>query len=73
MSSRRASSAIRNLPRLALPRERQIFTEHLDYRVSADAAALIKSWSNRQAIEDLLAGPRRLPRKDDGFGEFLWS
>ncbi len=43
--------------RLALPHERQIvFTEHLDYRwVSAsDAAALTKSWSNRQAIEEFV-------------------
>ena len=38
---------------LALPREREVvFTEHLAYRWvnAADAAALTKSWSNRQAI-----------------------
>ena len=42
---------------LALPHERQIdFTEHLDYRWvnAADAAALTKSWSNRQAIEEFV-------------------
>ncbi|WP_313110306.1 dihydroneopterin triphosphate diphosphatase [Atlantibacter sp.] len=42
---------------LALPSEREIvFTEHLTYRwVSpADAAALTKSWSNRQAIEEFV-------------------
>ncbi|WP_276640720.1 dihydroneopterin triphosphate diphosphatase [Siccibacter turicensis] len=43
--------------RLALPHERQIvFTEHLTYRwvEAADAAALTKSWSNRQAIEEFV-------------------
>ncbi|HCU2312648.1 dihydroneopterin triphosphate diphosphatase [Klebsiella aerogenes] len=43
--------------RLALPHERQIvFTEHLDYRwvCASDAAALTKSWSNRQAIEEFV-------------------
>lgn len=43
--------------RLALPHERQIvFTEHLTYRWvdAADAAALTKSWSNRQAIEEFV-------------------
>ena len=42
---------------LALPHEREItFTEHLAYRwVSAtEAAALTKSWSNRQAIEEFV-------------------
>ncbi|KAA1050260.1 dihydroneopterin triphosphate diphosphatase [Pseudocitrobacter sp. 73] len=42
---------------LALPHEREIvFTEHLTYRwVNAvDAAALTKSWSNRQAIEEFV-------------------
>ena len=43
--------------RLALPHERQIvFTEHLDYRwvAATEAAALTKSWSNRQAIEEFV-------------------
>ncbi|MGE0970047.1 dihydroneopterin triphosphate diphosphatase [Klebsiella sp. WOUb02] len=43
--------------RLALPRERRIvFTEHLDYRWvdATEAAALTKSWSNRQAIEEFV-------------------
>jgi len=42
---------------LALPHEREIvFTEHLTYRWvdAADAAALTKSWSNRQAIEEFV-------------------
>jgi dATP pyrophosphohydrolase len=42
---------------LALPREREVvFTEHLAYRWvnAADAAALTKSWSNRQAIEEFV-------------------
>lgn len=41
---------------LALPHERQIvFTEHLTYRwLDAAAAALTKSWSNRQAIEEFV-------------------
>ncbi|MGK9173045.1 dihydroneopterin triphosphate diphosphatase [Yokenella regensburgei] len=42
---------------LALPHERAIvFTEHLAYRwVDApEAAALTKSWSNRQAIEEFV-------------------
>jgi len=42
---------------LALPHERQIeFTEHLTYRWvdAAEAAALTKSWSNRQAIEEFV-------------------
>ena len=42
---------------LALPHEREIvFTEHLTYRwvSAADAAALTKSWSNRQAIEEFV-------------------
>jgi dATP pyrophosphohydrolase len=42
---------------LALPHELEIvFTEHLTYRwVNAvDAAALTKSWSNRQAIEEFV-------------------
>lgn len=43
--------------RLALPDERRIdFTEHLAYQWldATDAAALTKSWSNRQAIEELI-------------------
>ena len=42
---------------LALPHEREIvFTEHLTYRWmnATDAAALTKSWSNRQAIEEFV-------------------
>ncbi|WP_148677823.1 dihydroneopterin triphosphate diphosphatase [Klebsiella sp. RIT-PI-d] len=42
---------------LALPHERQIvFTEHLTYRWldAPAAAALTKSWSNRQAIEEFI-------------------
>ncbi|EAM6460933.1 dihydroneopterin triphosphate diphosphatase [Salmonella enterica] len=42
---------------LALPHERQvIFTEHLTYQWldAPDAAALTKSWSNRQAIEEFV-------------------
>jgi len=42
---------------LALPHERQIvFTEHLTYRWldTPTAAALTKSWSNRQAIEEFV-------------------
>lgn len=42
---------------LVLPHERPIvFTEHLAYRWvdAADAAALTKSWSNRQAIEEFV-------------------
>jgi len=42
---------------LALPHEREIvFTEHLTYRWvdAVDAAALTKSWSNRQAIEEFV-------------------
>lgn len=42
---------------LALPHERQIvFTEHLAYRWvdATQAAALTKSWSNRQAIEEFV-------------------
>nr|WP_318390469.1 dihydroneopterin triphosphate diphosphatase [Enterobacter sp.] len=42
---------------LALPHERQIvFTEHLTYRWldAPTAAALTKSWSNRQAIEEFV-------------------
>ena len=42
---------------LALPRERQIvFSEHLTYQwIDAPAAAaLTKSWSNRQAIEEFV-------------------
>lgn len=42
---------------LALPHERQvIFTEHLTYQWldAAAAAALTKSWSNRQAIEEFV-------------------
>jgi len=42
---------------IALPREREVeFTEHLAYRWvdAADAAALTKSWSNRQAIEEFV-------------------
>ena len=42
---------------LALPHERQIvFTEHLTYRWldAPAAAALTKSWSNRQAIEEFV-------------------
>ena len=42
---------------IALPHEREIvFTEHLTYRwvSAADAAALTKSWSNRQAIEEFV-------------------
>lgn len=33
-----------------------VFTEHLTYRWvnAADAAALTKSWSNRQAIEEFV-------------------
>lgn len=41
--------------RLQLPSEREItLTEHLAFRwlVPAEAAALTKSWSNRQAIEE---------------------
>ena len=58
---------------LALPHEREItFTEHLAYRwVSAtEAAALTKSWSNRQAIEEFVinaAGKGAL------FGEFFMA
>jgi dATP pyrophosphohydrolase len=43
--------------RLALPHERPIvFSEHLAYRWvdAADAAAMTKSWSNRQAIEEFV-------------------
>ncbi|MEI2264134.1 dihydroneopterin triphosphate diphosphatase [Erwinia sp. CGal63] len=42
---------------LALPEERPIaLSEHLAYRwiAAADAAALTKSWSNRQAIEEFV-------------------
>ena len=42
---------------LALPRERQIvFSEHLTYQWldAPAAAALTKSWSNRQAIEEFV-------------------
>ncbi|XTZ40003.1 dihydroneopterin triphosphate diphosphatase [Salmonella enterica] len=42
---------------LALPHERQIlFSEHLAYRWldAPQAAALTKSWSNRQAIEEFV-------------------
>ena len=42
---------------LALPHERSIvFSEHLAYRWvdAADAAAMTKSWSNRQAIEEFV-------------------
>lgn len=42
---------------LALPHERQIvFTEHLAYKWldASAAAALTKSWSNRQAIEQFV-------------------
>lgn len=42
---------------LVLPHERQvIFTEHLTYQWldAPDAAALTKSWSNRQAIEEFV-------------------
>ncbi|EAQ9124542.1 dihydroneopterin triphosphate diphosphatase [Salmonella enterica subsp. enterica serovar Chester] len=42
---------------LELPHERQvIFTEHLTYQWldAPDAAALTKSWSNRQAIEEFV-------------------
>jgi len=42
---------------LALPHEREVvFTEHLTYRWvdAVDAAALTKSWSNRQAIEEFV-------------------
>ncbi len=42
---------------LAFPHERQvIFTEHLTYQWldAPDAAALTKSWSNRQAIEEFV-------------------
>ncbi|QMI05493.1 dihydroneopterin triphosphate diphosphatase [Citrobacter sp. RHB25-C09] len=42
---------------LALPHERQIvFTEHLAYQwlEATAAAALTKSWSNRQAIEEFV-------------------
>lgn len=42
---------------LALPHERQvIFTEHLTYQWldAVAAAALTKSWSNRQAIEEFV-------------------
>lgn len=42
---------------LGLPSEREIvFTEHLTYRWvdAAQAAALTKSWSNRQAIEEFV-------------------
>jgi len=42
---------------LALPTEREIvFTEHLTYRWgdAPEAAALTKTWSNRQAIEEFV-------------------
>ncbi|WP_312227046.1 dihydroneopterin triphosphate diphosphatase [Pseudescherichia sp.] len=42
---------------LVLPHEREIvFTEHLTYRWvdAVDAAAMTKSWSNRQAIEEFV-------------------
>ncbi|MFW0767040.1 dihydroneopterin triphosphate diphosphatase [Trabulsiella odontotermitis] len=42
---------------LALPHERSIvFSEHLAYRWvdAVDAAAMTKSWSNRQAIEEFV-------------------
>ena len=41
---------------LRFPHERQIvFTEHLAYKwLDASAAALTKSWSNRQAIEQFV-------------------
>jgi len=42
---------------LALPHEREIvFTEHLSYQWldASTAAALTKSWSNRQAIEEFV-------------------
>ena len=57
IAMRRALSATRNRGSVSRPHEREIvFTEHLNYRWvnAADAAALTKSWSNRQAIEEFV-------------------
>lgn len=64
---------------LALPHERQIvFTEHLAYKWldAPAAAALTKSWSNRQAIEQfVLTLPEQAGLSGDIFmaGHSKWA